>query len=149
MQPDFPSADMSTGVTAIDELHRDFSWAMRRAARASDEEFVAEYGVFVRRAERTFGIEEHWMEEAGCPLLMEHREQHARVLGALHNVHGRILAGDIALGREVLETLLPQWFGFHVATMDMTLATLLLAGRHDVAAPKPADEPEAEAAYEG
>ncbi|MDF3036874.1 MAG: hypothetical protein K0S28_2148, partial [Paucimonas sp.] len=39
-----------------------------------------------------------------------------------HHVHSRVLDGDLATGRETVETLLPQWFAFHISTMDMALA---------------------------
>jgi len=141
MHHDLLTSDMSTGVTAIDELHRDFAWAMQRAASAPDEAFAAEFAMFVKRAERTFGIEEHWMEEADCPLLRDHLEQHARVLGALHHLHGQVMAGNLALGRDVLTNILPQWFRFHVATMDMTLATMMSMAQDDVLIPRHSHAP--------
>jgi hemerythrin-like metal-binding protein len=135
MQQDILFSVMPTGVMAIDELHRDFARGMQHVASAAEAVFEDEYGAFVKQAERTFSIEEHWMEEIDCPLLRTHREQHARVLGALHNVHARVMDGDIALGREVVGKLLPQWFAFHVATMDVALAAMLTAERVDVEMP--------------
>lgn len=135
MQQDILFSAMSTGVMAIDELHRDFADSMQQVAHASDHSFEQEYHAFVKKAERTFSIEEHWMEEIDCPLLHSHREQHARVLGALHNVHCRVMDGDITLGREVAGRLLPQWFAFHVATMDMALAAMLAVHKADIATP--------------
>jgi len=140
MQQDNPFSAMPTGVTAIDELHQSFAETMRLAAEADDPEFAGQYGTFVKAAERTFSIEEYWMEEIDCPLLHSHREQHARVLGALHNVHGRVMGGDIALGREVVGKLLPQWFAFHVATMDVALAVMLASEQTPVTAPACRDE---------
>jgi hemerythrin len=143
MQQDILFSAMSTGVTAIDDLHRDFADAMQRLACAEDHAFEEQYRAFVKTAERAFSIEEHWMEEINCPLLRSHREQHARVLGALHNVHGRVMGGNIALGREVVGQLLPQWFTFHVATMDVALAAMLAAEKTEIVTPSA----EREAAY--
>lgn len=135
MQQDFLFSVMSTGVEAIDELHRDFADTMQQVACAADTIFEEQYRAFVTKTERAFSIEEHWMEEIDCPLLPSHREQHARVLGALHNVHSRVMDGDIALGRDVVGRLLPQWFAFHVATMDVALAAMLSVEKADVMTP--------------
>jgi hemerythrin len=143
MQQDILFSAMSTGVTAIDDLHRDFADAMQQLACAQDHAFEEQYCAFVKKAERAFSIEEHWMEEINCPLLRSHREQHARVLGALHNVHGRVMDGNIELGREVVGKLLPQWFAFHVATMDVALAAMLAAEKTEIVTPAA----EREAAY--
>jgi hemerythrin-like metal-binding protein len=143
MQQDILFSAMSTGVTAIDELNRDFANAMQQVACAAEHAFEEQYRAFVKKAERAFSIEEHWMEEIDCPLLHSHREQHARVLGALHNVHSRVMNGDIALGRDVVGRLLPQWFSFHVATMDVALAAMLAVEKPDVKTPVA----EREAAY--
>lgn len=64
------------------------------------------------------------MEEIDYPELRAHREQHARVLSALHHVAPHVMNGDLALGREAAE-LLPQWFLFHLASMDTALAFAL------------------------
>jgi hemerythrin len=143
MQQDILFSAMSTGVTAIDDLHRDFADAMQQLACAQDHAFEEQYCAFVKKAERAFSIEEHWMEEINCPLLRSHREQHARVLGALHNVHSRVMDGNIELGREVAGKLLPQWFAFHVATMDVALAAMLAAEKTEIVTP----DTEREAAY--
>lgn len=128
LQAIWPS-EMSTGVAAMDELHHDFFEALAGLSSATDKEFESRYGKFVAKAERTFSTEEQWMEGIDCPTLKSHREQHARVLGALHNVHSRVMGGDLSTGREVVEKLLPLWFVFHLSTMDMALAaSLQLAG---------------------
>ncbi len=62
------------------------------------------------------------MEEVDFPALPAHREQHARVLGALHYVHSQIMSGESGLGREVIDRLLPQWYALHISTMDAVLA---------------------------
>jgi hemerythrin len=112
-------------ASAIDRLHHDFHDALLRLADAADNEFESRYRAFVQAAERTFGIEEAWMEEIGCPLMQSHREQHACLLSTLHQVHARVMNGDVSLGREVILNLLPQWFAFHVTTMDAPLSAAL------------------------
>lgn len=117
--------DMSTGVPEMDRLHYDFFEALSALAALPDSEFALGFRGFVCHAERAFYREEQWMENSDFAADKSHREQHARVLSALHHVHSRILAGDIATGRETIETLLPQWFAFHISTMDMALAAAM------------------------
>lgn len=74
------------------------------------------------------------MKQIDFPTLRSHRERHARVLSRLHHVAPYVMQGDIAPGREAID-LLPQWFLFHLSTMDSALAVALdLAGwpRHSL-----------------
>jgi hemerythrin-like metal-binding protein len=114
-----------TGLTAMDDLHHDFCEALGAASSTADREFQVAYQAFVGKAERAFATEEQWMEEIDLPSLKSHREQHAHVLGALHHVHSMVMSGDVSSGRNVLENLLPKWYGGHVSTMDMVLAMSL------------------------
>jgi hemerythrin-like metal-binding protein len=117
------STNVSSGIVEMDQLHFDFFGALSELSALPDEEFAAGFSRFVRYAEQAFAWEEQWMlEDSDFSADKSHREQHARVLGALHHVHSRVLDGDLATGRETAETLLPQWFAFHISTMDMALA---------------------------
>lgn len=115
----------SSGVPALDKWHHDFLKALNEAAASEDPEFSSSYGTLVSKVENAFRQEERWMEEVGFPMLNVCQEQHARVLGALHNVHCRVMDGDLGLGREVVDQLLPRWFSFHTSTVDATLALAL------------------------
>lgn len=119
------STDMSSGVADMDQLHFDFFEALGALASLGDQEFAVGFREFVRYAEHAFAKEETWMEAVNFAADKSHREQHARVLSALHHVYSRVLGGDLVIGRETIETLLPQWFAFHIATMDMTLAAAM------------------------
>lgn len=114
--------DVSSGVPAMDKLHHDFFMALDMLATSSNEEFRERYESFVNQIEQAFREEEQWMEEIDFPALRHHREQHARVLGALHNTHFHVMNGEIQQGREIVDRLLPQWFVLHASTMDATLA---------------------------
>lgn len=120
-----PPINMSTGIAEMDRLHFDFFEALSELTAMSDEEFALAFRGFVHHAEKAFAREEQWMEETDFAADKSHREQHARVLSALHHVHSLMLGGDILVARETVETLLPQWFAFHIATMDMALATAM------------------------
>jgi hemerythrin len=114
--------EMSTGSAAIDELHQDFFRTLVQAASVTDKKFSAGYGALIAKVEHAFATEERWMEEIDFASLKAHREQHARILGALHHIHSKVMAGELATGRDVVERLLPQWFLFHMSTMDAALA---------------------------
>ena len=130
--------DVSSGVPAMDALHHAFFDGLDRLSIASDKEFPVCFGRFVAQVERTFRQEEDWMESVDVSDLLAHREQHARVLSALHNVHMRVADGDLKLGREVVDQLLPQWFALHMSTMDSALARAMQSSqrRHDAGAEK-------------
>lgn len=122
--PSMPAwiTELSSGTPAMDRLHHDFFNALKEVSSCKDHEFSSRYAAFVGKVEFAFREEEQWMEDIDFPAVHLHQEQHARVLGALHNVHFRVMNGEIQLGREVVEQLLPQWLAFHISTMDTTLA---------------------------
>ena len=130
------SPELSTGLDAMDDLHFDFCEAMAKASSVPDSDFCNAYASLVRTAERAFATEEQWMEEIGCPVLRAHREQHARVLGALHTVHSAVMGGELATGRKVVEHLLPEWFSMHGTTMNMALAQTIQVAHALHAAPQ-------------
>ena len=115
-------ADLETGVTPLDELHCDIFEALSATAEASDEHFAADYSILLKKLKCALLKEEQWMEEIDPTLLKIYREQHARVLSALDNVHRKVLNEDFDLGRKVVEDLLPKWYAVHVLTLDMALA---------------------------
>ncbi len=119
------SPELSTGFDAMDNLQRDFCEAMAGLSSLPDERFPGAFPRFISFVERAFRTEEEWMEEIEFPSLKSHREQHARVLGALHCTRSGILEGDLATGRKLVDLLLPEWFVFHASTMSMALAVAL------------------------
>lgn len=91
---------------------------------ASDECFADSYVHLVAALEQAFRAEELVMEAVNSRALRGHLEQHARALGALHQVMPQIEAGDIALGREALE-LLGRFLLMQRSTMDLALSAAL------------------------
>lgn len=114
-----------TGVPVMDKLHHDLFATLDELSCVADHEFPEGYSSLVRKVERTFRAEEQWMEDTNFPAMLVHQEQHARVLGGLHNVHMRVMSGDVEIGRKVVDDLLPQWLAFHVSTMDTALAVAM------------------------
>jgi hemerythrin-like metal-binding protein len=129
--------ETTSGVQAMDRLHYDVFQAMDELSRSTDQEFGGTYRAFVRRIEQAFRQEACWMEEIDFPASNEHQEQHARVLGALHHIHSRVMAGEVQAGREVADHLLPQWFALHLSTQDMILAVAMQTMQAESAAPAP------------
>jgi hemerythrin len=122
------SPEMSLGAPAMDKAHKAFVEELAQLVNASDHEFGARLSELIARIERDFREEEALMEKIDFPGLKSHREQHARVLSALHHVIPDVMQGDCASARKAIE-LLPQWFLFHLSTMDAVLAVALdLAG---------------------
>ncbi|MBZ2207104.1 bacteriohemerythrin [Massilia soli] len=109
--------EMELGNPALDEAHKALFAEMMRLYTAPDSELAEGLPQLCDKLERDFREEEDLMEALDRPDVKEHREQHARVLSALHHVE----VGEPAEAREAL-MLLPQWFQQHLATMDRALA---------------------------
>lgn len=108
---------MELGNPALDEAHKALFAEMMRLYAAPDEDLAEGLPKLCDKLERDFREEEDLMEALDRPDVKEHREQHARVLSALHHVE----VGEPAEAREAL-MLLPQWFQLHLASMDRALA---------------------------
>jgi len=118
------SPEMSLGIPMMDDAHKAMIQEMANLMTASDSEFGSSLFSLIAEIERDFCGEEAMMEDINFPALQSHREQHARVLSALHHVVPEVMQGNCASARKVIE-LLPQWFLFHQATMDAALAVAL------------------------
>lgn len=111
------SPAMETGNASMDASHKALFNAMEELLAGTDSDVETGMPVLIEKLERDFREEEQLMEVIGFPGIKPHREQHARVLCALHC----LAPGDVNAAREALE-LLPQWFQVHLATMDAVLA---------------------------
>src|SRR4051812_1823527 len=89
---------LPAGIGIPDELHREIFEALVDLRSAADREFSACYRKMVAKVEHAFAREEEWMEKLDFPMLKSHREQHARVLSALHRTHSQAMNGDLASG---------------------------------------------------
>lgn len=72
-------------------------------------------------AEHLFSLEQQLMEAYAFPSRQTHLEQHARVLRALHYVHGAVLRGESEQGRHAGGSLLLEWLSLHSDTIDAVL----------------------------
>lgn len=128
-------SDMQTGITPLDDLHRELFETMSATASATDEQFAADYSALIKKMKCALLKEEQWMEEIDATLLRMYREQHARVLSTLDNVHRKVLEKDFDLGRKIAKDLLPQWYAAHISTLDMALAIAIQVNNIEVTSP--------------
>ena len=115
------TSQMSLGDAEMDGAHKAFVEQLGVLVELPDTAFGAGLSALVAAMETDFRHEEEQMERLNYAGLQAHREQHARVLSALHHVVPDVMKGDTASARHALE-LLPQWFVFHLSTMDTALA---------------------------
>ncbi|TDK68583.1 bacteriohemerythrin [Sapientia aquatica] len=116
--------DLSLGLPDVDAAHKLFLDQLVSLADAPDSELVNLLPPLIAGMESDFYQEEALMEKVNYPEIKVHREQHARVLSALHNAMPDVLRNDFALARKALE-LLPQWSVMHIITVDKALALYL------------------------
>jgi hemerythrin-like metal-binding protein len=138
MQYAILTPESSTGVVAMDMLHRQLDDALRATLNAKNTDFISRFRHLVEILEETFATEESWMEEIDYPAIKSHREQHARALSGMHHVHCSLIAGDVTTARKVVTILLPDWIRLHMATMDAALAMYMqLSGMPQIEARVP------------
>lgn len=118
------SSQMALGAPDIDNAHQAFIAQLAQLLSAPDAAFESGLYALIVAMESDFRQEEALMEEIDFPGIRMHREQHARVLSALHHVVPQVMLGDHAQARKVVE-LIPQWFLFHLTTMDAAMVVAL------------------------
>jgi hemerythrin len=118
------SSRMALGAPEIDHAHQALIGRLGQLLSAPDDAFESGLYALIVAMETDFRQEEALMEEIDFPGIRMHREQHARVLSALHHVVPQVMQGNHAPARKVLE-LIPQWFLFHLTTMDAAMVVAL------------------------
>jgi hemerythrin len=121
--------ELHTGLPEMDALHARLSESITQASQSTDAELARRFLPLVRNAEQAFSMEEAWMERISFADAKMHREHHALVLSGLHRTHSKIMAGNYAAGRDLVDRLLPQWLQFHSDTMDLPLAFAVVRDR--------------------
>lgn len=122
MNPHHPQLFTSPAAAAamMTEAHARMRNAASRLAAADDAAFPAQLQAFVAEVERDFQAEQIVMERIEYSGLPAHREEHARLLSALHHIDAMVDGGDLEIGREAL-ALLPHWCCMHELGMDQAL----------------------------
>ena len=118
------SAQMALGNSEMDASHEALMNTFAKLAHAPDADFAASFMALSAAMEKDFRDEEEVMEQIDFEGLGQHREVHARVLGALHNAMGDVQVGNFELARKAI-AYLPDWFALHMSTMDAVLAVAI------------------------
>jgi hemerythrin len=124
--------DLALGDERIDTTHREFVVLVDAAGKAADEAMLVAIDALIAHTEAHFGQEKAWMAVTAFPSTHCHLDEHAGVLGAMHEVRGYVSQGKFHVGR-VLATELDTWFKQHAATMDSMLAQWLKQCKFDTA----------------
>lgn len=113
------------GFSEMDETHKEFAELVNLLGQmAEPESFKVMFAELLAHTKSHFDYEDSLMVNSAFPALAEHRSEHNRVLGQLHQINERVQKGFIVMGREYVKEL-PQWFDLHAATMDSALAAHL------------------------
>jgi hemerythrin-like metal-binding protein len=107
------------GLAPMDATHQEFVECYNALAAADEAAFLDRLDDFIAHTEAHFEQENVWMAAINFPGC--HKAEHDRVLAVLHDVRKRAAAGDLALGRRLVEEL-PPWFENHASGMDAALA---------------------------
>lgn len=109
----------------MDATHREFMALVAAASEASDEAFVGCFEALLEHSRRHFDNESILMRSCRFPAIAEHEGDHRRILGDLERLRRGIDEGRLAFARHYVEDGLPDWFAFHLKTMDTCLAACL------------------------
>lgn len=134
------SPAMAVGMMEVDHAHRDFFKRMAHVSGLQDEFLYDGLLELIAALEKDFWHEEVLMEAAGSTELKAHREQHAKLLKALHYLIPQMMQGDLKAGRQALEVL-PNWMLMHMNTADVAMAqSLRRRGKHTEQTDKPTNK---------
>jgi hemerythrin len=112
----------------MDHAHKEFIRLLNQAANAGKGEFTASFLQLQTHTQQHFAVEERLMDASGFPASAEHKAEHQRILGELHQLAIRVQQGRAMMARAYVQDKLPEWFNLHTATMDSALAAHCNAG---------------------
>lgn len=126
-------ASFELGLPAMDDTHREFVNLVNELYACPDEALPEKLRAFVAHTVAHFEQENAWMQASGFPPIGCHMGEHERVLAVCTRVLEMVDAGDVGVGRRLIEEL-PGWFEHHAATMDDALAYYIRITGFDVGA---------------
>lgn len=124
MEQFFSQPDISLGIIEMDKAHKVLMREIMSLMQVPNFEFSRRLPHLVELLETDFRVEEQLMERMDYPELRAHREQHASLLGAMHQTVTKAMNGDYLLPRQVLN-MLPQWLLWHLVKMDASFVKAL------------------------
>lgn len=105
----------------IDNDHRKFIEIVNRAEQADNNEFKVIFQELLEHIESHFAYENQLMDSSQFPAIAEHKGEHARILGQLHQFAERVNKGRVQFARSWVLEQMPSWFQLHLTTMDSAL----------------------------
>jgi hemerythrin len=127
------------GLAPMDLTHQEFVQVYNQLAGATVEDFLTRLDAFIAHCEAHFDQENRWMAAVDFPGC--HKGEHDRALAVMRDVRQRAAAGDLFLGKRLVEEL-PAWFENHAGGMDAALAFHLESIGFDTATEQIKGEPE-------
>jgi len=118
--PESPAL-LTLGCDEIDRDHRAFLELIAALRRAGDVDFPTMFRRLQEHTEQHFAREEQLMQTCAFPALREHKSEHVRVLGELHQFGQRAARGLLPFARAFVAERLVPWFELHIQTMDAAL----------------------------
>lgn len=112
--------ELSLGNPAMDEAHKQLLNEIALLADTPDADLYPQLTSLLSKMEADFKEEEAMMEQINYPEIKTHREHHARVMSALHEIVPEVMRGNFDSPRAVLN-LLPEWSVMHILTVDKAL----------------------------
>lgn len=113
--------DCRLGYEPIDSIHQEFVDIVARLQTAPDAQLPALLDEFIAHARAHFEEENQWMRETEFPPRDCHIEQHDAVLASTLAVRERLVQGDHAVCRSLVQAL-ADWFPGHATHLDSALA---------------------------
>ena len=121
MTSNLKSPAISLGYVPVDDDHQMFVALLHQMEHADNVAFTTLFQQLATHTEKHFERENQLMQSSGFPALSEHRGDHHRVLGEIHQFQRRVDKGIIAFGRSFIRDRLKPWFDLHSTTMDSAL----------------------------
>ncbi|MDD5273371.1 MAG: hemerythrin domain-containing protein [Methylovulum sp.] len=117
------TSTLIVGYAPIDNDHDGFVNLLNALDSADNAQFPALFRQLYEHTEQHFERENQLMKLSAFPGESEHKGEHQRVLGEFMQFKTRVDKGLLVFGRSFVRERLPQWFGLHLLTMDIALAT--------------------------
>lgn len=105
----------------MDQTHVEFVDMLNALGSVSDDALSAGLEQLLTHTRAHFDQEDRWMKRTNFAPVNCHTTEHANVIEVIEEVGRRVSAGDIEIGRRLVQELGP-WFANHAETMDAALA---------------------------
>ena len=116
------------GLEAMDACHRSFVALLARVQLATDDELPRLFLELLQHLTGHLGDEDKLMERTQFPPRACHMDEHAAVLHSVQQVQARLVLGQVALARRLVEELV-IWFPKHTQHLDSALAHWVIKHR--------------------